>query len=44
MYLEDCHQGVQAEPSNRVSGYSPHIMDLSAAQRLWDASEALLAV
>ena len=43
LYLEDCHQGVQAEPSNRVSGYSPHIMDAAAAQRLWDVSEALLA-
>ena len=43
MYLEDCHQGIQAEPSNRVSGYSPHIMDAAAAQRLWDVSEALLA-
>jgi NAD(P)-dependent dehydrogenase (short-subunit alcohol dehydrogenase family) len=43
MYLEDCDQGVQAEPSNRVSGYSPHIMDAAAAQRLWDVSEALLA-
>ncbi len=43
MYLEDCQQGVPAEPTNRVSGYSPHIMDAGAAQRLWDVSEALLA-
>ena len=43
MYLEDCRQGVLAEPSNRVSGYSPHIMDSSKTQRLWDVSEALLA-
>ena len=43
MYLEDCRQGVPAEPTNRVSGYSPHIMDAAAAQRLWDVSEALLA-
>ena len=43
MYLEDCKQGVPAEPSNRVSGYSPHIMDAAAAQRLWGVSDALLA-
>lgn len=43
LYLEDCHQGIQAEPSNRISGYSPRIMDAAAAQRLWDVSEALLA-
>ncbi len=42
-YLEDCQQGVPAEPTNRVSGYSPHIMDAGAAQRLWGVSEALLA-
>ena len=43
MYLEDCRQGVSAEPSNRISGYSPHIMDPGQAERLWDVSEALLA-
>ncbi len=43
MYLEDCHQGIQADPSNRVSGYAPHIMDAAAAQRLWEVSDALLA-
>ena len=42
LYLEDCNQGVPAEPTNRVSGYSPHIMDGGAAQRLWDVSQALL--
>ena len=42
MYLEDCSQGLPAEPSNRISGYSPHIMDAAAAQRLWEVSEALL--
>ena len=41
-YLEDCRQGLPAEPSNRVSGYSPHIMDAAAAQRLWEVSETLL--
>ena len=43
MYLEDCRQGLPAEPSNRVSGYSPHIMDAEAALRLWQVSESLLA-
>ncbi len=43
LYREDCHQGIPAEPSNRVSGYSPHIMDAAAAHRLWEVSEALLA-
>ena len=43
MYLEDCRQGVPAEPSNRVSGHSPHIMDGAAAQRLWEVSAAMLA-
>jgi NAD(P)-dependent dehydrogenase (short-subunit alcohol dehydrogenase family) len=43
LYLEDCNQGQPAEPTNRVSGYSPHIMDADAALRLWGVSEALLA-
>jgi NAD(P)-dependent dehydrogenase (short-subunit alcohol dehydrogenase family) len=43
LYLEDCRQGVPAEPSNRVSGYSPHIMDEAAAHRLWELSVAMLA-
>jgi NAD(P)-dependent dehydrogenase (short-subunit alcohol dehydrogenase family) len=43
LYLEDCQQGVPAEPGNRVSGYSPHIADAAAAQRLWAVSEAMLA-
>ncbi len=44
MYLEDCRQGVPAEPTNRSSGYSPHIVDGAAALRLWEVSEALLAL
>ncbi|MDO8251784.1 MAG: oxidoreductase [Rhodoferax sp.] len=43
MYLEDCHQGVPAEPSNRATGYSPHIADAAQALRLWEVSEQLLA-
>jgi NAD(P)-dependent dehydrogenase (short-subunit alcohol dehydrogenase family) len=43
LYLEDCQQGLPAEPANRISGYSPHIADLAAALRLWEVSEALLA-
>ena len=43
MYLEDCHQGVPADPTNRASGYSPHIADAAQALRLWDVSEKLLA-
>ncbi len=43
LYLEDCQQGVPAEPGNRVSGYAPHIADAAAAARLWTVSEALLA-
>lgn len=43
MYLEDCNQGVPAEPTNRASGYSPHIADAAQALRLWDVSEKLLA-
>jgi NAD(P)-dependent dehydrogenase (short-subunit alcohol dehydrogenase family) len=42
MYLEDCNQGLQAEPTNRVSGYSPHIMDAESAHRLWAVSDAML--
>ncbi len=42
LYLEDCNQGLSAEPTNRVSGYSPHIMDDEAALRLWSVSEELL--
>ena len=42
LYLEDCQQGVPAEASNRVSGYSPHIMDKEAAQRLWAISLSML--
>ena len=43
LYLEDCNQGLPAEPSNRVSGYSPHIADPGAALKLWDVSAQLLA-
>lgn len=43
LYLEDCRQGVLAEPGNRTSGYSPHIMDEAAADRLWAVSEKLIA-
>ncbi len=43
LYLEDCRQGVPAEPGNRISGFAPHIADAHAAQRLWDASIAMLA-
>ena len=42
LYLEDCNVGLPAEPSNRVSGHSPHIMDRDAAQRLWDVSQEML--
>ncbi len=41
-YLEDCNQGLPAEPTNRVSGYSPHIMDDEAVLGLWAVSEAML--
>jgi len=41
-YLEDCNEGLPAEPTNRASGYSPHIMDGEAAQRLWRVSEEML--
>ncbi len=43
LFLEDCRQGVPAEPGNRVSGYAPHIMDIDLANRLWLASEEMLA-
>jgi NAD(P)-dependent dehydrogenase (short-subunit alcohol dehydrogenase family) len=43
LYLEDCQQGLLAEPSNRVSGYSAHIADTAAAERLWVVSEAMMA-
>jgi hypothetical protein len=42
LYLEDCKQGLPAEPSNRVSGYSPHIADPDCAHRLWEVSERML--
>ena len=42
-YLEDCNEGLPAEPTNRVSGYAPHIMDHDAALKLWAVSEALLS-
>ena len=42
LYLEDCGLGLPAEPGNRVSGYSPHIVDSDAAQRLWGVSLAML--
>jgi NAD(P)-dependent dehydrogenase (short-subunit alcohol dehydrogenase family) len=43
LYLEDCRQGVPAEPGNRVSGYAPHIMDTDLAERLWEVSQQMLA-
>jgi NAD(P)-dependent dehydrogenase (short-subunit alcohol dehydrogenase family) len=42
-YLEDCDEGLPAEPTNRASGYSPHIMDAAGATRLWDLSQGMLA-
>jgi len=42
LYLEDCNQGVPAEPGNRLSGYAPHIADAAAATRLWEVSQTLL--
>lgn len=42
LYLEDCQQALPADPANRTSGYSPHIADAQAAERLWIVSEALL--
>jgi NAD(P)-dependent dehydrogenase (short-subunit alcohol dehydrogenase family) len=42
MYLEDCSVGQPAEPSNRASGYSPHIANAELALRLWDVSEKML--
>ncbi len=44
LYLEDCKQGLPADPSNRASGFSPHIADPAQAERLWQVSEALLAM
>ena len=42
LYLEDCQQGMPAEPNNRVSGFSPHIADATSALRLWDVSNAMV--
>ncbi len=42
LYLEDCNQGLPADPSNRASGFSPHIADAAQALRLWDVSEKLV--
>ncbi len=43
LYLEDCRQSAPAEPSQRASGYSPHIVDTEAANRLWAVSDEMLA-
>jgi NAD(P)-dependent dehydrogenase (short-subunit alcohol dehydrogenase family) len=43
LYLEDCRQGVLAEPGNRISGYAPYIADEAAALKLWDVSQAMVA-
>ena len=43
LYLEDCQQSVLVEPGNRVSGYSAHIADAVAAERLWAMSETMVA-
>lgn len=43
LYLEDCRQGVLAEPGNRISGYAPHVADEATANKLWDVSQALVA-
>jgi NAD(P)-dependent dehydrogenase (short-subunit alcohol dehydrogenase family) len=42
-YLEDCAEALPAAPSNRVSGFSPHVMDADGAQRLWALSVRMLA-
>ena len=44
LYLEDCQQSVLVEPGNRVSGYSAHIADAAAAERLWAMSETMVAM
>ena len=41
LYLEDCQQGLPAEPGNRVTGYAPHIVDPAAAEKLWEISEEM---
>jgi NAD(P)-dependent dehydrogenase (short-subunit alcohol dehydrogenase family) len=43
LYLEDCRQGLPAEPGNRISGYAPYIADEDAALKLWDVSQAMVA-
>jgi NAD(P)-dependent dehydrogenase (short-subunit alcohol dehydrogenase family) len=42
LYLEDCRQALPADPTNRASGYSPHIADPELALKLWDVSEKML--
>lgn len=43
LYLEDCNQALPSEPGDRISGHAPHIMDTDIAERLWAASEQMLA-
>ena len=43
LYLEDCRQGEPAPPTNRASGFSPHVADPALAERLWVVSEQMLA-
>ena len=43
LYLEDCGVAIPAVAGNRASGFAPHVADAQAAQRLWDASEQMLA-
>ncbi len=43
LYLEDCGIGVPQPASNRISGFSPHVIDPEGAQRLWSVSQAPLA-
>lgn len=42
MYLEDCNQGLPADPANRASGYSRHNANPELALKLWDVSEKLI--
>lgn len=41
-YLEDCNEGLPAAPTDRVTGFAPHIMDREGAARLWRVSQDLL--
>jgi len=43
LYLENCAEGEEADPSTPMVGYQPWALDPESADRLWDLSDVLVS-